>query len=386
MKKKTFFLAAAIAMTTMVCGVSQTAQAQDEDKTVDSLISHIIKTPKSQQIKLEEYKKLFLNFANAEINPKDYDISWRNPVNQAIDKIGKDYKTSYHYQIPGVKEFYLSLLTNESPQLRGMAMKKLDYWRTEADVVDKIADALQNETNPFVITRGVYSFGFNFCKNEKMAKFMLAHVDDPDQKIRTRVIGSIVSSSNSESEAAKEVAHKYINDPDRNVRDQVLKAVGEFHDESFIDDLEKVLKDPEQEDLHYSAYTSLFEMWYNYAYSCKRAHDICFNYLSQKPRTKKVPEWLTVNMSFDNPANYYSSRKEWKEKSPFFKESEWVNLLIDIITDPQAYSFARNTAVDTLKKLGTKEDLEAAKTKVAALPDTDKDRDDVIKKIDKALK
>ena len=372
-------------MTTMVCGVTQTAQAQDEnEKAADSLISHIIKTPKGQQIKLEEYKKIFLNYANAEIDPSDYTISWRNPVSKAIDKIGSDYKT-YHYQLTGVKDFYLSLLSNESPQLRGMAMSKLDFWRTEADVVDKIADALQNEADPFVISQGTNAFGFNFSKNEKMAKFLLAHVNDPDKKVRARVVAAIVSYSNRESDAAKEVAHKLVNDPDLAVRKQVLQSVGDFHDESFLDDLEKVLKDPEQEKLHYEAFKSLFEMWYNYNYTCKRAHDICYNYMSKKPRSKNVPNWLSVGMNFDNPAKYTQWRQEWKDKSPFFKESEWVNLLIDIAADSQAYSFARNSAIDTLKKLGTKEDLEAAKTKVAALPDSDRDRDDVIKRIDRVL-
>ncbi|MBP5681959.1 MAG: HEAT repeat domain-containing protein [Bacteroidales bacterium] len=384
MKKKTFFLAAAIAMTTMVCGVTQTAQAQDADKTADSLISSIIKTPKGQQIKLEEYKKLFLNFADAEIEKTTSDISWHHPVTKAIEKIGKDYKTQHH-QIPGVKDFYFSLLTNESPQLRGKAMQYLEFWRTENEVVDKITDALQNETEPFVIIRGISAVGHKFSENEKLAKFMLAQVDNPNKSVRSQLAWSVVSLRNKDSEAAKDVARKLINDPEWTVQKNVLNSLGDFHDESFIDDLEKILNDPAQENLHSGAYKSLFEMWYNYNYTCKRAHDICYNYMSKKPRSKNVPNWLAVSMSFDNPAKYTQWRKEWKDKSPFFKESEWVNLLIDIAADSQAYSFARNSAIDTLKKLGTKEDLEAAKTKVAALPDTDRDRDDVIKRIDRVL-
>ena len=379
-----FFVAAAVTFSTVVCGaggLTQTVQAQATDEMTEESLLSLIQTPKGQQITLDEYKSIFLSYAKVKIDKYQDDLEWKNPVKTVMNKLQSDYKTNEHV-IPGVKDFYLSLLNNEAPQLRGMAINKLSYWSNDQEIINKIAGTLQNETIPYVIIQGVKCVGHLSYKNEPLANAIIAKADNDNENVREAIAAAIVIERNKDSDAIKDAARKLMHDKASSVRKIALSCVGAFGDESFIDDLEKVINDPAEQQFHAEAYRSLFFLWYKGNNTSKRAYDICVKYMSQTPRSKDVPSWTAISyMVFDDCTKYSNQRKEWKEKATYFSESEWVKILTNIAIDPKAYENTRSSAVERMAPLATKADLEKLKKKVEGLS-KDTEREKLLQKID----
>jgi hypothetical protein len=158
-----------------------------------------------------------------------------------------------------------------------------------------------------------------------------------------------------------------------------------LEDESLIDDIAKILDDPAQEAVHGDAMRGIYGFWYDYPFhkhTSKKAYDVCYKYLSKKPRTDKIPAWNSVGELSNRADNGIDA---WKSMATFYKDSEWVKLMSDIAADPNANWMGRTAAVRVIAKIGTKDDLSKLKKTVESLKDDSKQRF-VVDELDKALK
>ena len=107
-------------------------------------------------------------------------------------------------------------------------------------------------------------------------------------------------------------------------------------------------------------------MWYNYPKhqnTSKAAYEATMNYLKKTPRSKDIPAWTAIGeLQHRNDKGY----DEWLSKATYYRSGEFLNVMMDIATDPNANWLGRSQAVKVIAKIGGKGDLERLKAKVQA--------------------
>jgi len=379
-----FFVAAAVTFSTVVCGaggLTQTVQAQGTTEMTEESLMKNIKTPAGQTITLLEYKTLFNNYSKVEINEKGLSLK-SNPVDMVLTKL------KVRYKLPNVEAYLLSLLPSKTPQLKAMAICNLEH---SATTTPKILNALNTETNLFVIRVGISALQNEISSDENVAKFILGYTDNENLQIRLAVAEAICKKSNVSVPGVMDAIRKFMKDPESRVRHTVLERIGNFDDDSFVEDLAKIVKNDELVSDHRPALKSLFKLWYNASgNSSQQAYNVTIDYLTKKPRTDKIPARDAISHMFfaqDLTSDYYVKKyEEWKTKNDFYSESKWIEIMTDIATDNNADDAVRVSAVEEVAAIASKEYLESLKAKVEANPLSDSYyQGNMIKAIDKAL-
>ena len=148
--------------------------------------------------------------------------------------------------------------------------------------------------------------------------------------------------------------------------------------------MEKVLNDPSQAKLHGDAMRSLYTMWYGYPKhenTSKAAYTVALNYLKKTPRTNEIPAWTSIGALETQNAKEING---WKARATYYKDAEWVKVMMDIATDANANWIGRTSAVKVIAKIGSKSDLEKVKSAVAG-NSSDKSQKQVLDAVNKAI-
>lgn len=376
-----YLVAVAIALGVIVCGaggLTSTASAQNKPPTKEELLA-LIKTPEGQELTLDEYKAVFLNYAKIEIDNKRVELK-PNSIESVLRK----------YKKPDAKDFHVELLSSDSPQLRTRATAEIGtaFFSTPNEYSKKLLEALKKEKEPIVLRQGVATVSNIINQDSDAAKFVLDQANNENPAVRAQAAMALLNKRNIKVDGVKEAALKLINDPDENVRGEALRNAGDLYDESFIDEFEKVLNDPKLYFLHGDAMKGLYKLWYDrprHEHTSQKAYEVSVKYLTKKPRTKNVPYWTSIG---ELQYRGYSDRdyQAWKEKATYYSDSAWIEIMSDIAADSNADWMARKPAVEVMTEKGTKEDLEQLKAKVEALPATDSGKERVLETIEKSLK
>ena len=393
MKKILFmFSMAAVLMGMTACGNKSNADASAENSdespamkllnsvefSEEGLVS-MIKTPADQPLSDDEYEALWLAYSKVPINQGKLELD-ANPIGKARSTIMKDHKRPANAS--AIQE---KLLTNPSPQVRGMAMGQFSsLFGLSKENVAKLTSILAEEKDPFVIKEGVRALS-NELKKEEAAKFVLGQVKSDNKNIRQVVAYAVGNYWSIGVPGVTDAAKTLIADKDEDVRGAMLGHVGKLEDESFIPELVKVLSDDKQYKLHDECMNSLYKLWYDFPFhkhTSKAAYDATIAYLSKKPRTENVPAWNSVG---ELRTQAESSFGAWKAKATYFKVDEYIKLMTDIATDANANWLGRSGAIDVIEKLGTKADLEKVQSAVKANT-ADKKQNLVLSALERKLK
>ena len=393
MKKILFmFSMAAVLMGMTACGNKSNADASAENSdespamkllnsvefSEEGLVS-MIKTPADQPLSDDEYEALWLAYSKVPINQGKLELD-ANPIGKARSTIMKDHKRPANAS--AIQE---KLLTNPSPQVRGMAMGQFSsLFGLSKENVAKLTSILAEEKDPFVIKEGVRALS-NELKKEEAAKFVLGQVKSDNKNIRQVVAYAVGNYWSIGVPGVTDAAKTLIADKDEDVRGAMLGHVGKLEDESFIPELVKVLNDDNQYKLHDECMNSLYKLWYDFPFhkhTSKAAYDATIAYLSKKPRTENVPAWNSVG---ELRTQAESSFGAWKAKATYFKVDEYIKLMTDIATDANANWLGRSGAIDVIEKLGTKADLEKVQSAVKANT-ADKKQNLVLSALERKLK
>ena len=391
--RKIFFMfsMAAMLMGMTACGNKTNANAEENSDespamkllnsvefTEEGLVS-MITTPEDQPLSDDEYEALWLAYSKVNIDQNKLELE-SNPIGKARSTIMKNHKRPSN--AAAIQE---KLLTNPSPQVRGMAMGQFSsLFGLSKDNVSKLTSILKDETDPFVLKEGVRALS-NELKKEEAAKFVLGQVKSDNKNIRKVVAWAVGNYWSIGVPGVTDAAKTLIADKDDDVRGAMLGHVGSLEDESFIPELVKVLNDDKQYKLHADCMRSLYKLWYDFPFhkhTSKAAYDATIAYLSKKPRTENVPAWNSIG---ELRTQAESSFDAWKAKATYFKVDEYLKLMTDIATDPNANWLGRSGAIDVIEKLGTKADLEKLQQTIKANT-ADKKQDLLLSALERKLK
>ena len=249
--------------------------------------------------------------------------------------------------------------------------------------ISKLVQLLNNEKAPYVIKEGIKTLS-NEMKKPEVAKFILSQISSDNKYIRKAVALSVGNYWSKGVDGMADAAKKLMADSDEDVQKTILSHVGELTDESLVPELEKVLNDPAQAKLHGDAMRSLYTMWYGYPKhenTSKAAYTVALNYLKKTPRTNEIPAWTSIGALETQNAKEING---WKARATYYKDAEWVKVMMDIATDANANWIGRTSAVKVIAKIGSKSDLEKVKSAVAG-NSSDKSQKQVLDAVNKAI-
>ena len=346
------------------------------DFTEEGLKS-MIKTPEKEPLTADEFEALYLAYSKVDL--KDNLELGQNFVGNV-----KNAVLSNHKRPANASEIFQKLLSNASPQVRGVAVQqfKTIFGVNDGDI-SKLVQILNNEKTPYVIKEGIKTLS-NEMKKPEVAKFILSHISSDNKYIRKAVALSVGNYWSKGVDGMADAAKKLMADSDEDVQKTILSHVGELTDESLVPELEKVLNDPAQAKLHGDAMRSLYTMWYGYPKhenTSKAAYTVALNYLKKTPRTNDIPAWTSIGALETQNAKEING---WKARATYYKDAEWVKVMMDIATDANANWIGRSSAVKVIAKIGSKSDLEKVKSAVAG-NSNDKSQKQVLDAINKAI-
>jgi hypothetical protein len=193
MKKIYFLLSMALVLLgTTACGSKgESTEVAEEDSPAMQLLNSVpfteeglismIKTPKDQALSDDEYEALWLAYSKVSINESKLELD-PNPISNARNTIMKDHKRPE--SASAIQE---KLLTNPSPQVRGMAMGQFSsLFGLSAENATKLVNVLAEEENPFVLREGVRALS-NELKKADVGKFVLGQAKSDNKFVRKQV-------------------------------------------------------------------------------------------------------------------------------------------------------------------------------------------------------
>ena len=342
-------------------------------------LKSMITSPEKQPLSDEEFEALYLAYSKVGINEKTQSLE-SNFVGKVKSEVMRGRKTT-----DSQRAIIDKLLANPSAQVRGVAVQQFGgLFGMSAETATKLVKALENEKSAFVLKEGIRTLA-NELKRDDVKQFILGQIANDDKEVRKAVALSVGNSWSKGIDGVKDAALKLMGDANDDVRKTILGGVGQLNDESFVPELVKVLNDPSLGKFHGDAMKSLYTMWYDYPThknTSKAAYEATVNYLKTTPRTKDIPAWQTIGGLQNQNAKEIDA---WKSKATYYKNAEFVKLMMDIAADPNANWLGRGPAVKVIAKIGTKADLEKLKATISANAD-DKDQKNVLNVIEQSLK
>lgn len=396
MKKVLFsFAILAVAAVMVSCGnkSGQAAESQEataaEDSPAMQLLNSVpfteegltsmIKTPKDEALTDVEYEALWLAYSKVNLNEEKLELENSDAL-KAIHTLLREHKRPANAS--AIQE---SLLTNSSPQVRGLAMGQFtSLFGVKKDNIQKLLTVLEKEENPYVLQQGVRALS-NELKTDGVAKFVFAQAKNENPKVRRVAAWAIGNSWSQGVPGINDEANALLADKDEEVRRAMLGCVGKLNDESFIPELVKVLNDDQQYKLHPEAMRSLYTLWYDYPFhknTSKAAYEATINYLKKKPRTENIPAWSSIGELRSKAESNYPA---WQAKATYYNNAEYIKLMSDIATDVNANWLGRSAAIDVIATIGTKADLERVQAAVKS-NSADQKQNLVLQAIERKLK
>ncbi len=349
-------------------GAEAAVEAADDNSPAMQLLNSVdfteeglksmIKTPEKEVLTPDEFEALYLAYSKVSLKDNlELDQNF-------VGKVKNDV-LSTHKRPENADDIFMKLLSNASPQVRGVAVQQFkSIFGVQDANVNKLVQMLNNEKAPYVIKEGIKTLA-NEMKKPEVAKFILSQISSDNKYIRKAVALSVGNFWSKGVDGMADAAKKLMADSDEDVKKTILGNVGALTDESLVPELEKVLNDPAQAKLHGEAMRSLYTMWYGYPKhenTSKAAYTVALNYLKKTPRTNEIPAWTSIGALETQNAKEIDG---WKARATYYKDAEWVKVMMDIATDANASWLGRSSAVKVIAKIGSKADLEKVKAAVA---------------------
>ncbi len=379
------FVSSAIALTMVLsftgCGSKQEATTdepavedvqEEEEETLDYANMRaedlIADFEGKDSLTADEYIWLLSTYRYVPITDDLTDITYKDSITKDAFKILKEKNIG----LP-IADVPAAFLESKYAQLRGLAYEAMvDGTSLSQDHKSKAIKQLETEEDEYVLVRAIESLGYYASSDEEIGKFVVKHTDNASPKVRKEVAYALGKSSNANVAGSAEAMLKLCDDNVNDVRSTALRFIGARGDDSVVPVLEAVLIDPEQYDFHDSAMSSINDLWINYPYHkvfSEDAYNVAMNYLRQKPRTDKVPVSGAI-FFMGSRTSFEDDLKNWKEKSTYYNEEEMLDLLVDIVKDPDADWMARTASLHAISKISPEKFRSIEKT-VKALTDED---------------
>ncbi len=348
--------------------------------TKEGLIG-MIKTPADGKLTAEEYEALILAFSKVKINEETLELE-SNPVYSARSEVFKNHKSP-----DNAEEINKKLMKSEFAQVRGYAIgiTKQFLFGTSETSRKEVLDILNNEKDPYVIKMGINALSNDMKKSPQIATFILSNTSNKHAAIRKACTSALGSSWSEGVEGVKEAIVKLMNDKDKEVSKSMCRRAGNFHDQSIIPELVKILNDPTKTALHGSVVEGLYDFWYDFPFheqTSKEAYDATIAYFKKTPRTQDDPAWDCIGELQTRAENNYSA---WEKKATYFKVSEYVDVMASIAKDAACNWLARTAAVRVIAKIGSKADLKKLEKDLNASSAPDDKKNHVTNAIKQAL-
>ena len=312
--------------------------------TADDLLKNI---KDIEAVTPEEYAWLISTFRFVDIvdePDKTYDMYLEQNITQeAIN--GIDYKAK-----PYLETYIDDLLDSEYPQVRGYAMSSIDsLFGVEGDNIEKALKVLDTEEDPYVLYCAARSLSNSQAKDPAVHEFFMKMAESDNPKLRCKAATSCGTSWSRGVEGCVEAELKLMQDENDDVRMAAMSYCGGLNDNAVIEPLREVLMDPEQYKFHSSAMDGISDLWFDYPFmndTNEEAYNVAVEYLSQTPRTDKVPYFSCVSEYSDIVDDKY---EEWKSNSPYFDTTKFCDMMQDILVDGDADYVTRCCAYKVIK-------------------------------------
>ena len=259
-------------------------------------------------------------------------------------------------------------LKNASPAVRIQASSLTGSdVGTSAESQTALMEAATAEKNPRVLMKMLAVLSLATGQNPEVARLLVLNANSADAEVRHQVVRALTDPKAKGSvgtlEKAMEMAES---DPNADLRGLACQRLGLRVDERVLPLLEKLTADPSADPKLYSAcFHGVVAMWsapLPHQAPSERAYRLSLNLLARKPRTLEHPPMAPIlDMA-------WAKNEKFKAAAPWFKASELVAALADVVADDQSNWLARSTCIDVMGKLGaTKADFERLEQVYAAV-------------------
>lgn len=265
---------------------------------------------------------------------------------------------------------FKKLLTDEWEQVRGFAYEnvKTKMGRLKYDEAKAL---LANEKSPFVLCKIVPLIYSNDLKDPDVVDFIKRAAKNDNKYVRLNTAFILGGFNKDAFDGIVDLMKELMQDSDKDVKDKALINCGRLYDESVIDILEAVLKDKSQSDLHRSALYGLNYLWYDYAThrsTNERAYRITMDYF--KTAFTDPNEKYNGSLFVLGNGKSKNAFADWVTRATYYDTEEIAQIMVDIITSPNAPFGAKSDAIRAMAVHCSKAQFEANNAKIeAALAD-----------------
>ena len=340
-------------------------------------LASMVKTPEGEPLSDTELEAFYLAYSKVNINEETLDLE-RNPVNKAFSEAKRGRKVN-----PNKKAIETRLLSNTSPQVRGVAMEECvsQLFGGSSEEVATALKALESEKDPFVLKKGVRAL-MNELKRPEVAKFVLGLIGHENKNVRKEVAIAVGNPWSKDVPGILDAARKLMADEDVDVKKAIFSGAGRLGDDSIVPDYVKLLNDDSQSKVHGEAMRGLCALWCDYPKyenSSKAAYEATLNFFKKTPRTNV--EWTTVTAL----STQGKDLQKLFDRDKFVKAADIVKVFSDVAADPDMNFLGRTPAAKVVLAFGSKADVEKLRAKVAANANDSK-KDQVLSTVDNLLK
>lgn len=284
---------------------------------------------------------------------------------EALDELDED-------ALPEFMDYFEELLKSPYPQVRGYAYELLQY--NGSDEAEELGlRYLAAEEDVFPQYCALEYLSSLMLWYDEMREFTYKMTESPDVCVRASAANNIGAGFNTEDPDAPARLIELMDDAEYVVRRNACVVTRNFPCDPIIDKLVSLMNDPEGSDLAGESVDALCYMWvgaedtdffpnFDPAMS-KRAFQETMAYYSKKPRTKDSPNsnGLFVMTLRDDET------KEWAQTTDLIDVDQVYDVLTDLILDPDAATYARQSAIETVRSYCTDEQYEQLGRKLEGL-------------------
>ena len=254
--------------------------------------------------------------------------------------------------------FELKALKHADPQVRKLPMTgmtfNLDPKFNSQEKIAALLNEVQNETDLEVLEIALRSNMNNLTVSNDFFEAYKKAATHEDAKIRKAAMNGLINSNNKAVEGIEEVAVKYLDDADAEIRVAACKDLAHNKYASAMPKIEEILKSSDDAKLLEGCIKGVMDQWYYSPFFKEfdaKAYQLTLDYLKKTPRSKDLPGWSVVSTLTKAP------KDEWKELAKEFNAKDIVAVLSDIAKDENADTMARENAIEAIGIHGAKADL-----------------------------
>ena len=227
--------------------------------------------------------------------------------------------------------FELKALKHSDPKVRALPMTGMTFnLNPKFNSQEKIAALLnevQNETDLEVLAIALRSNMNNLKVSNDFFEAYKKAATHEDAKIRKAAMNGLINSNNSAVEGIEEVAVKFLDDADAEIRTAACKDLAHNKYASAMPKIEEILNTSDDAKLLEGCIKGVMDQWYYSPFFKEfdaKAYQLTLNYLKKTPRSKNLPGWSIISTLTKAP------KDEWRGLAKEFNAKDLVAALSGI--------------------------------------------------------